>query len=79
MRKSLLTVAAASLVASTTVAQAAPVVDVRDAAPIAQAEALSGDDGEGTTIIPIILGVAALIALLLLTGDDEEDEAPFSP
>lgn len=78
MRKSLLTITAASLIASSTVAQAAPVVDVRDAAPIGQVEGLSGDD-EGTTIIPIILGIGALIAILLLTGDDEEDEAPFSP
>lgn len=80
MRKSLLTIAAASLVAGTTVAQATPVADVRDAAPVAQADALSGDDdGEGTTIVPIVLGLAGLIALLLLTGDDEEEEAPFSP
>lgn len=76
MKKSLLSIAAASLIASTTVAQAAPVADVRDAALIEQTEGL---DGEGTTIIPIILGVAVLLAVLLLTGDDDEDEAPFSP
>ena len=77
MRKSLLTIAAASMVAGSTIAQAAPMADVRDAAPVAEVEGLAGE--EGTTIIPIILGVAALIALLLLTGDDEEDEGPFSP
>ena len=77
MRKSLLSIAAASLIASTTVAQAAPVADVRDAAPVDQIEGLAGD-GDGTTIIPIILGVAALLIILLVTGDDDED-APFSP
>ncbi len=33
----------------------------------------------GLPILPILLGIGAVIGLIALTGDDDEDEAPFSP
>lgn len=76
MRKSLLTLAATSLVASTTVAQANEVVDTRLGSEVVMAEGLEGGGG---TILPILLGVAAIILIIVVSDDDDEDEAPFSP
>lgn len=75
MRKTLLTLAAASLVAGTTVAQAATVAP-RTGATLENAEGLKG---RGGTILPIILALAVIIGIIVITDDDDEEDLPFSP
>jgi hypothetical protein len=72
MRKFIIGAAAAALVASGAVAQAAPVA--RTAAPAEDAEAMAGS--------PILLGVIGAVALGLIIwqiNDDNDDDLPTSP
>ena len=72
MRKFIIGAAAAALVASGAVAQAAPMA--RTAAPVEDAEALSGS--------PVLLGVLGAVVLGLIIwqiNDDNDDDLPTSP
>lgn len=73
MRKLIVGAAAAALVASGTVAQAAPVA--RTAAPIGEAESMGGS--------PALLGVLGAIVLGLIIwqindDDDDDEDSPVS-
>ena len=73
MRKLLLSAAAISMVAGTTVAQAAP-VDARVGANV------EGESLAGFSVIPLLLGLGAVIAaIFVISDDDEDDDIPFSP
>jgi hypothetical protein len=49
-------------------------------APVAEAPpVILDEDGGGIGLLPILLGLAALAALLWLLLDDDEEEAPISP
>lgn len=72
MRKIIVGAAAAALVASGTVAQAAPVA--RTAAPAEKSEGMSGS--------PILLGLLGAVVLGLIIwqiNDDDDDDLPLSP
>ncbi|MHA6317739.1 hypothetical protein ACXYN8_08765 [Altererythrobacter sp. CAU 1778] len=75
MRKTVMTIAAASLMAGSTIAQAAPVQ--ADAAR-AGAQIEDSENLFGSTLLPIILAVAAAIVIIAVSSDDE-DEFPYSP
>lgn len=75
MRKTILTIAAASLMAGSTVAQAAP-IQAETARAGAQIE--NGENLFGSTLLPIIIAVAAAIVIIAV-ADDDKDEEPFSP
>lgn len=71
MRKFIIGAAAAALVASGAVAQAAPLA--RTAAPVEDSEAMAGS--------PILLGLIGAVALGLIIwqiNDDDDDELPAS-
>ena len=71
MRKFIIGAAAAALVASGAVAQAAPVA--RTAAPAEDAEAMAGS--------PILLGVIGAVALGLIVwqiNEDDDEDLPVS-
>lgn len=74
MRKLIVGAAAAALVASGTVAQAAPVA--RTAAPVGEAESMGGGS-------PALLGVLGAIVLGLIiwqiNDDDDDEDSPTSP
>ncbi|MEB3415681.1 hypothetical protein VCJ71_06345 [Alteriqipengyuania sp. WL0013] len=66
MRKILLSAAALSMVAGTSVAQAAP-VDARAAANV------EGESLDGISILPLLLGLAAIIGAIFVIADDDDD------
>ncbi len=71
MRKFIIGAAAAAVVASGAVAQAAPVA--RTAAPVGEAEAMGGS--------PVLLGLLGAIALGLIVwqiNEDNDDDLPVS-
>lgn len=72
MRKILLSAAAISMVAGTTVAQAAP-VDARVGANV------EGESLDGLSLLPLLLGLAAIIGVIFVIADDDEDtDVPIS-
>ena len=77
MRKFMMGAAAAAMVAGSSVAQAAPVADVRTA-PAVEGESLRG---EGGTHLLLGLFAAALLALALwgINDNDRDDNFPASP
>ena len=74
MRKLFLGAAAAAMIAGSSVAQAAPIADVRSGSPVAEAEGLAmGPE--------IWLGILAaiLLALALIGINSKDDVPPTSP
>ena len=69
MRKFFMGAAAAAMIAGSTVAQAAPVADVRTA-PVAQGESLAGTGGTH-----ILLG----FVIWQINDNDADDNFPVSP
>lgn len=68
MRKLLLSAAAISMVAGTTVAQAAPIDAPRTGAEI------EGEGLSGVGILPLLLGLGAIIFAIYVIVDDNEDD-----
>jgi hypothetical protein len=74
MRKIMLALAAASLVATPVIAQQAP-----PAAPAPAAERVNGNQLNGGYIIPLVLVVAAILAILAATHSWPFKRHPVSP
>jgi hypothetical protein len=76
MRKLLLGAAAAAMVAGGSVAQAAPVADVRSGSPVAGAEDLGG----GATLwLGLLAAVLLGVALWGINDNDADNDFPVSP
>ena len=76
MRKVLMGAAAAAMVAGSSVAQAAPVADVRSDSPVAEAEGIAGDPAIWLGLLDAILLALALIGI---NGNDNGEGLPTSP
>jgi hypothetical protein len=76
MRKVLMGAAAAAMIAGSSVAQAAPVADIRSPAPVAEADEVGGGAGLWIGVLAAILLALALIAI---NEDDNPDGIPTSP
>lgn len=74
MRKVLFGAAAAAMVAGSTLAQAAPVADLRAGSPVAEADELAGP-----ALWLGLLAAGLLVFVLFQINDDESDELPVSP
>lgn len=75
MRKLLMGAAVAAMVAGSSVAQAAPVADVRSDSPVAEAEGLAGP----TLWLGLLAAVLLGLALWQINDNDGEDDLPTSP
>jgi len=76
MRKLLMGAAAAAMVAGSSVAQAAPVADVRSDTPVAEADELAAGPGLWLGVLAAILLTLALIGI---NKDNNPDGLPTSP
>ncbi len=74
MRRILMGAAAAAMVAGSTIAQAAPVSNVRTGAPVADADELAGP-----ALWLGLLAAGLLVFVLFQINDEESDELPVSP
>jgi len=72
IKRALAGIAGAALLASQSVAAAAP---ARDAASLDGSEQLAG----GLSPLLVVLGVFALFAAVILVTEDDDDDVPFSP
>jgi len=77
MRKFFMGAAAAAMIAGSSVAQAAPVADVRSDAAI-EGESLSGTGGTHL-LLGLLAAVLLGIALWQINDNDADDNFPFSP
>jgi hypothetical protein len=75
MRKVFMGAAIAAMVAGSSVAQAAPIADVRSDSPVAEAEGLAG------STLWLALLAAGLLGLVLwqINDNDADDNFPVSP
>ena len=64
--------AAAAMTVGTSVQAAA--VPARSGAPLEQAEPLGGSE-----LIPVAIFMAAILSIMLFTGDDDDIDSPTSP
>ena len=74
MRKFIMGAAVAAMVAGSSVAQAAPVADVRSGSPVAEAEGLRSTELALAGLAVILL----IIALIGINDNEREDDLPFS-
>jgi hypothetical protein len=65
--------AAAAMTVGTSANAAA--VPARSSASVEQADNLFG----GSELFPVAIFMAAILAIMLFTGDDDDDESPASP
>jgi len=75
MRKLFMGAAIAAMVAGSSVAQAAPIADVRSGSPMAEAESLAG------STLWLALLAAGLLGLVIwqINNNDADDNFPVSP
>lgn len=76
MRKLFMGAAIAAMVAGSSVAQAAPIADVRSDSPVAEAEAL----GSGPHLwLGLLAAVLLGVVLWQINDNDADDDFPVSP
>jgi hypothetical protein len=75
MRKFFVGAAVAAMVAGSSVAQAAPIADVRSGSPVAEAEAL----GSPEIWLGLLAAILLAIALIGINDNDADDGFPVSP
>ncbi len=76
MRKLFMGAAVAAMVAGSSVAQAAPITDIRSGSPVAEAEELSA----GPEIwLGLLAAILLAVALIGINDNDVDDNFPTSP
>lgn len=76
MRKLIMGAAAAAMVAGSSVAQAAPIADVRSGSPAAEADDLTGNS---TIWLAVLAAILLALALWGINNNDEGEGLPTSP
>jgi hypothetical protein len=75
MRKLFMGAAVAAMIAGSSVAQAAPIVDVRSDSPVAEAEGLAGS----TLWLGLLAAVLLGLVIWQINDNDADDNFPVSP